>query len=69
MLMPDQILKYGDIVEVPWPIGTARARILELRGYPGNERVFVEILDGADELSEPLTVTYPMREVRLLTAA
>jgi hypothetical protein len=61
-------LKYGDLVEIPWPVGTVRARVLEIRGYPGNERVFLEVLDVDDEASEPLTVTYPIKDVRRLPA-
>jgi hypothetical protein len=62
-------LKYGDVVEIPWVVGTVRARVLEVHGYPGNERVLLEVLDVDDEASEPLTVTYPIRDVHRLTAA
>ena len=67
--MSERPLKYGDVVEIPWPVGTVRARVLEIRGYPGNERVLLEILDVDEEASEPLTVTYPIRDVHRLTAA
>jgi hypothetical protein len=59
-------LKYGDLVEIPWPVRTARGRVLDMRGYPGNERVLVEVLDV--DVDEPWTIMYPLRQVRRLPA-
>lgn len=67
--MQAQPLKYGDVVEIPWPVGTVRARVLEVHGDPGDERVSVEVLDVDQEASEPVTVTHRIHNVRLLTAA
>lgn len=64
----DELPQYGDLVEVPGPVGNLRARVLEVHGYPGRERVYLEILDVDEEADEPLTVTYPIRKVRRLAA-
>lgn len=48
-----QSFHYGDVVEIPWVVGTVRARVLEVHGYPGNERVLLEVPDVDQEASEP----------------
>lgn len=67
--MQDRPFKYGDVVEIPWVVGTVRARVLEIYGQSGNEHVFLEVLDVDDEASEPLNVTHRIENVRRLAAA
>lgn len=65
----DRRFKYGDVVEIPWVVGTVRARVLEVYGDPGHEHVLLEVLDVDEEAGEPLTVTYRIKDVRRLAAA
>ena len=56
---------FGEIVTVPWGIGTVRGKVGEVYGLPGRRQVIVEL---APELSghvvdEPTTVAFPLASV------
>lgn len=56
------IPRYDEQVEVPWPVGTVRARVLEVYGPPSRLHVLVEVDLGLSDGTKP-TYSYPIEQL------
>jgi hypothetical protein len=61
----------GDVVLITWGVAETRGRVIEVYGAAGHRQVVLELTPelSGDMFVEPTTVSLPIDEVRLATAA